>query len=154
VKPYLPPLVAFLPALVVCGCAADRNLPAPTADQVIGTWQLVGGSRGDSIISLKMAITLRFSEGRGDSVFGQLTLWMDPSAPNDSGYAPLLGVRAPGSRLEAVAPVTDSSEMDMMIEGRVKEDSLFVYTFRPRSGANVLPGLSWLLFVRAVPRAA
>ena len=57
------------------------------------------------------------------------------------------GARTGRVGLNLIIFTVDDSSMDMMFEGKFRGDSLLMTSVRPRSGKNVLPWGSWLVFV-------
>ncbi len=95
-----------------------------------------------------MHLQLFIAGVRGDSVFGKAYAAFDPGPKDERPCGVLKGVRTGAVRLSLVVFTIDDPNMDMIFEGTFRGDSLLVESARPRSGKNVLPWGSWLIFVR------
>ncbi len=95
-----------------------------------------------------MQLELLIAGVRGDSVFGRAYAAFDPGPKDERPCGVLKGVRTGPARLSLVIFTSDDPKMDMIFEGKFRGDSLLVESARPRSGKNVLPWGSWLIFVR------
>ena len=117
--------------------------------QFLGRWRLVGAMNpAQSVRSVEWIMVLNITSARLDSLFGRFVVAPDPrSAPHDTVSAPLSGALAHG-RLRFLAPTQDEPDLDNVIEGVVRSDTLFVDQYRPRAGPSVVPPGYYLLFLR------
>jgi hypothetical protein len=117
---------------------------------VAGRWEFADATNllGQPGNPSNMQITLMFTGFRADSVFGKAYVALDAEAKDDRECAVVRGARTGRAGLNLIIFTVDDSSMDMMFEGKFRGDSLLMTSVRPRSGKNVLPWGSWLVFVR------
>ena len=132
-------------AFTLAACAQARDAPALT-----GKWERVafrdalgGTHRQTGTMILDIASVF------DDSVVGRLLVAPNPDTEPDSVVqADLRGIRLPKARVSLVAFVPESTALDNILEGYVRGDTIFVTTYRFRSGKNIMPLGDELVFVR------
>jgi hypothetical protein len=115
-----------------------------------GRWEFVDATNvlGQPGNPSKMQIKVMFTRFRDDSVFGKAYLALDSEAKDNRECAVVKGLRTGRAGLNVIIYTVDDPNMDMFFEGKFRGDSLLMTSVRPRSGKNVLPWGSWLVFVR------
>jgi hypothetical protein len=96
--------------------------------------------------SVYWTIVLTITTVRRDSFFGHFVLAQPAPALADTVSAPLVGTLTHG-RLRIVT-MHDQAHLHNIIEGVVRNDTLFVDQYRPKAGSNVLSPGHYLLLLR------
>jgi len=137
-------LVALGAALA--GCSNTQR----TAVRPTGEWHLVAGKSSTGVVTpIAWTMIIDISERRGDSLLGRYLVAPRPdSAPDAVIQAQMRGILSPRNHLSLVALVPDSSALDNLIEAEISNDTLFVSSYRPRSGDNKLRPGSKLVFIK------
>lgn len=137
-------LTIALPSLLACS-------PSPVSyRQLVGRWEFLGGANLDGVTrpAGNMHMTLVVTRLERDSIFGKAVVTFSSPPPKDIPCALMKGVREGGDEVGLVVFTTDAPNLDIMIDGRIRGDSMIATSIRPRNGGSVVPTGAWISFGR------
>src|SRR6266699_3715967 len=137
-------IIGLTVALMAPACVGQSLTPG----DLIGRWDLTARVDSGGVSRPTLRLMLFITTLRGDSVFGEATVYLDRNQPLDNRRcAKLAGTLGDGSHVNLIILTTEPAA-DMILDAQLDGARLLGGSFRARAGSNVLPPGSRLVFAR------